>query len=233
MGETDVPGLERGIAILRLFRRDRTRLAPPEVASELGIPRSTVHRLLRSLETLGLLKEDANGGFALGAGVLALGFEYLASLDLAEVAGPVLAKLRDQIGCSTHLAVLDRANVVFIARYPARAAVSSSFGVGFTVPARRAVIGRLLLGEQLPGGYGVSDSMSAGSLFPKGMVAISAPIRGADGTVIAAINATTVAGAFPDAAIRGGLKDGVLAAAAEISALLGAPAKPRARASSS
>ena len=223
MGATDVPGLERGIAILRLFSRDRTRLAPPEVASELGIPRSTVHRLLRSLETLGLLKEEAEGRFALGAGVLTLGFEYLASLDLAEVAGPVLARLRDQIGCSTHLAVLDRANVVFIARYPARSAVSSSFGVGFTVPARKTRIGRLLLGEPLPGGYSISDSLSTGSLFPKGMVAISAPVRGADGAILAGINATTVAGAFPDTAIRGGLKDKVLAAAAEISTLLGAP----------
>jgi DNA-binding IclR family transcriptional regulator len=224
---TDVPGLERGIAILRLFRRDRTHLAPPEVAAELGIPRSTVHRLLRSLETLGLLREEADGRFALGAGVLALGFEYLASLDLAEVAGPVLARLRDQAGCSTHLAVLDRANVVFIARYPARAAVQSSFGVGFTVPARKTRIGRLLLGEPLPDGYVISDSLSTGSLFPKGMVAISAPVRGADGAIVAGINATTVAGAFSDATIRGALKDRILAAATEISSLLGAPAAAR------
>jgi DNA-binding IclR family transcriptional regulator len=227
MRATDVPGLERGVAILRLFRRDRTHLAPPEVAAELGIPRSTVHRLLRSLETLGLLKEDAEGRFALGAGVLTLGFEYLASLDLAEIAAPVLARLRDQVGCSTHLAVLDRANVIFIARYPARTAVQSSFGVGFTVPARKTRIGRLLLGEPLPGGYAISDSLSTGSLFPKGMVAISAPVRGADGAIAGGINATTVAGAFSAAEIRGLLKDRVLAAAAEISARLGAPAPRR------
>jgi DNA-binding IclR family transcriptional regulator len=219
---TDVPGLERGIAILRLFRRDRTRLAPIEVASELRLPRSTVHRLLRSLETLGLLREETDGRFTLGPGVLSLGFEYLASLDLAETAAPVLSKLRDDIGCSTHLVVLDRANIVFIARYPARAAVSSSFGVGFSVPARRTLIGRLLLGEKLPGGYGISDSNSVGGLFPKGMIAISAAVRGADGGIVAGINATTVGGAFTEAALRGALKNKVLAAAAEISALLGA-----------
>lgn len=226
MHATDVPGLERGIAILQLFRRDRRRLAPPEVAAELRIPRSTVHRLLRSLETLGLLNEDADGGFALGAGVLALGFEYLASLDIVEVAGPVLARLRDEIGCSTHLVLLDRANVVFVARYAARASVSSSFGVGFSVPARKTLIGRLLLGDADPAlarGYGISDSLSADSLFPKGMIAISAPVRGAGGSIAAGINTTTVAGAFSAAEIRGRLKDGVLAAAAEISARLGAP----------
>ena len=226
MRATDVPGLERGIAILRLFRRDRARLAPAEVAAELRLARSTVHRLLRSLEALGLLREEADG-FALGPGVLTLGFEYLASLDLAEVAAPVLAELRDEIGCSTHLVVLDRADIVFIARYPARASVSSSFGVGFTVPARRTLIGRLLLGETLPGGYGISDSSSAGGLFPKGMIAISTVVRGPQGGIVAGINATTVTDVFSAAELRGRVKDRVLAAAAEISSRLGAPASQR------
>lgn len=259
---TDVPGLERGIAILRLFRRDRTRLSAPEVAAELGIPRSTVHRLLQSLETLGLLRQEPRGVFALGPGVLSLGFEYLASLDVVEVANPVLARLRDEIACSTHLAVLDRTNVVFVYRHPARSAVSSSFGPGFTVPAHAALIGRLLLGDldreslgalyrgvklvaagpNAPAtldalamrieadrvrGYGISDSNSASSLFPRGMVAISAPVRDARGRIAAAINATTVSGAFSAAEIRGRLKDEVIGAAGEISALLGAaPAQP-------
>jgi DNA-binding IclR family transcriptional regulator len=260
---TDVPGLERGIAILRLYRRDRSRLSAPEVAAELAIPRSTVHRLLQALEALGLLRQAPRGVFALGPGVLSLGFEYLASLDVVEVAGPVLARLRDETGCSTHLAVLDRTSVVFVSRHPVRAAVSSGFGVGFTVPAHAALIGRLLLGDldrealgalyrgvrlvdagpnapatldalavrikaDRESGYGISDSNSASSLFPRGMVAISAPVRDASGRIAAAINATTVSGAFSPAEIRARLKDRVLAAAAEISALLGAAPARRA-----
>ena len=260
---TDVPGLERGVAILRLFRRDRTRLAAPEVATELGIPRTTVHRLLLGLETLGLLRREPRGVFALGPGVLSLGFEYIASLDVVEVANPVLARLRDETGCSTHLAVLDRTSVVFVSRHPVRAGVSSGFGVGFSVPAHAALIGRLLLGDlgragldalykgvklldagpnapatldalaarieaERARGYGISDSNSASSLFPRGMIAISAPLRDARGRIPAAINATTVAGAFSAAEIRGALKDRVLAAAGEISSLLGAQAVRRA-----
>ena len=260
---TDVPGLERGIAILRLFRRDRARLAAPDVAAELGIPRSTVHRLLLGLETLGLLRQEPRGVFALGPGVLSLGFEYLASLDIVEVANPVLARLRDEIGCSTHLAVLDRTSVVFVSRHPVRAGVSSGFGVGFSVPAHAALIGRLLLGDldraalgalyhgvklvdagpnapatldalaarievERARGYGISDSNSASSLFPRGMIAISAPVLDARGRIPAAINATTVSGAFSAAEIRGSLKDRVLAAAREISSLLGAQPARRA-----
>ncbi|MSP97697.1 MAG: IclR family transcriptional regulator [Betaproteobacteria bacterium] len=265
--ETDVPGLERGIAILRLLHRDRERLTAPEIATELGIPRSTVHRLLHSLETLGLLRSEPRGCYALGPGILALGFEYLASLDIVEVANPVLAQLRDETGCSTHLALLDRTSVVFVTRHPVRAAVSSGFGVGFTVPAHAALIGRLMLGDldrhalallykgvklapagpnaptslaalaanlakEGARGYGISDSLSASSLFPRGMVAISAPVRGADGRIAAGINATTVSGAFSAATIRGSLKDRVLTAAGEISVRLGAPPgalRPRTR----
>lgn len=72
-------------------------------------------------------------------------------------------------------------------------------------------------------GYGISDSLSASSLFPRGMIAVSAPVRGAEGRILAAINATMVAGVFNRAQIRGPLKDQVLGAAGEISSLLGAP----------
>jgi len=76
-------------------------------------------------------------------------------------------------------------------------------------------------------GYGISDSNSASSLFPRGMIAISAPVRDARGQIPAAINATTVSGAFSAAEIRGSLKDRVLAAANEISSRLGGqPARP-------
>jgi DNA-binding IclR family transcriptional regulator len=216
----DVPGLERGIAILRLLRRDRRSLSAPEVAAELRLPRSTVHRLLHSLAGLGLLRREPSGAYALGPAVLALGFEYLASLDLVELSGPVLARLRDDIGCSTNLAVLDRANVLFVSRYAVRSAVSSSFGIGFSAPARKTAIGRLLLGE-LERDYAISDSLSS-TIFPRGMIAISAPVRDARARIVAAINATTVVGAFSAKELRGPLKDKVLAAAGEISRRLGA-----------
>ena len=215
-----VPGLERGIAVLRLLRGGRRMLSAPEVAAELRIPRSTVHRLLHSLAGLGLLRREAAGTYALGPAVLSLGFEYLASLDLVELAGPVLARLRDEAGCSTHLAVLDRDKVLFLSRYAVRSAVSSSFGIGFSAPARATAIGRLLLGE-LRSRYVISDSNSS-RIFPPGMIAVSAPVRDARGAVAAAINATTVMGAFSARHIRGKLKDQVVGAAGEISARLGA-----------
>jgi DNA-binding IclR family transcriptional regulator len=90
---SDVPGLERGIRVLRLFSRTRRVIGQGEMARELEIPRSPVHRLVTTLERLGFLRRTEAAAFALGPGVLTLGFEYLHSLDLVELSTPVLQRL--------------------------------------------------------------------------------------------------------------------------------------------
>ena len=56
-----VPGLQRGLEILRSFSRDRHRIGAPELARELNIPRSTVFRLIQTLEYMGFLEKLENG----------------------------------------------------------------------------------------------------------------------------------------------------------------------------
>ncbi|MCA3187464.1 MAG: helix-turn-helix domain-containing protein, partial [Cupriavidus sp.] len=81
-----VPGLERGLRLLGEFSsKDRT-LSAAELARRLQVPRSTVFRLLATLEMMGFV-ERTDGGreFRLGMAVLRLGFDYLASLELTEL----------------------------------------------------------------------------------------------------------------------------------------------------
>jgi DNA-binding IclR family transcriptional regulator len=250
---TSVPGLDRGIAILRLFHRDRPLLGAPQVAVELGIPRSTVHRLLTALVELGLLRRDAGGLFALGAGVLGIGFEYLASLDIVELSNPVLARLRDATDWSTHLTILDGTSVIYLSRHPSRSAVSSNIHVGSSLPAHATIMGRLMLGgldrDQLrtlypgrtlpPAGAETPTTLAAlegliaadrargyavsSGFFESGVLAVAAPVYDGQGRIVAAINATALASAADAETLNGTLKDEIVAAAREISALLGAP----------
>jgi DNA-binding MarR family transcriptional regulator len=92
-----VPGLERGLRLLCEFSRQDKTLSAPELARRLDIPRSTVFRLLATLERMGFV-ERADGGrdYRLGMSVLRLGFEYLASLELTEIGRPLLDRLRDE-----------------------------------------------------------------------------------------------------------------------------------------
>src|SRR5574343_62598 len=85
-----VPALERGLRLLSEFSRTERELTPPELARRLRLPRTTVFRLLTTLEALGFVQRSDDGrSFRLGMAVLRLGFEYLASLELTQLGQPL------------------------------------------------------------------------------------------------------------------------------------------------
>lgn len=245
-----VPGLERGIAILRLFRRDRAMLGAPEIAADLGLPRSTAHRLLLSLVELGMLRRTDNGRFMLDAGVLTLGYEYLASADITDLAAPILERLRNDTNWSTHLAIRQGASIVYLSRYASRAAVTRNISVGTSLPAHATVMGRVLLSDleptelralyadvPLPSGspasprdVGALEQMlladrrrghaASDGYYEPDVHVVAAPVHDATLKIVAAINATAVGAGAHDQA---GVTQRVLAAARALSRLLGAP----------
>lgn len=145
-GRYIVPALARGIEVLELLAAAAAPVAPADMARALGIPRSTVFRLLQTLEAFGLIgRTDHGNAFRLAAGVTRLGFAWLGSLDVTEAGrGPVEA-LRDRTGHSCHLAVRDGADGVVVLRAPGKGALTGSFSVGTRVPTHGSVLGRMLL----------------------------------------------------------------------------------------
>jgi len=149
--ETDrytVPALERGLRILCEFNRDHRTLSAPELARRFGLPRSTVFRLLNTLESLGFIERSDNGrNYALGVAVLRLGFEYLASLPLTELGQPLLERLSKQTQQPCNLVVRDERSIVYVARVSPPSPFVSSVHVGTRLPAHATVLGHLLLGD--------------------------------------------------------------------------------------
>jgi len=252
--QSPVPGLERGLNLLRLFKRARPTISPPEMARELGIPRSTVHRLLTTLEAMDFLRRVEGGGaYALGPAVLGIGFEYLGSLDIVQLANPVLARLSEATNGSAHLAVRSGTEMVYLARHARNAAITSNVAVGTSLPAHATVIGRMVLADlssaELHALYGgkrlarysdqtptsfaalaalLTEDRGRGygvsnSFFERGVTSVAAPVRDHSGRVVAAINVTLIDAGLDERALHGELKDRVCAAASAISAMLGAP----------
>lgn len=141
-----VPGLERGLRILSEFSRNESRLSAPELARRLDIPRSTVFRLLSTLESLGFVERE-NGGrdYSLGLAVLRLGFECLASKELTELGRPILDRLRDEVQLPCNLVVRDGRSIVYVARSLTQTPFSSVVHLGTRLPAHATLFGRLLL----------------------------------------------------------------------------------------
>ena len=252
--QTTVPGLERGLKLLRLFRRTRPSITPPEIAHELKIPRSTVHRLLQTLEEMEFLRRAESGGaYVLGPAVLSIGFEYLSSLDIVQLSNPILGQLRDKTQCSAHLAVLHGTEIVYLSRHASPNAVSSNVSVGTRLPAHASVMGRVLLTDLSPAalhalykdkplqrftpktpttiaslerllqedrrlGYVIGSSY-----YERGVTSVAAPVRDHTGKVVAAINVAIVDTLVDESAVYGKITAETCAAAASISAMVGAP----------
>ena len=141
-----VPGLERGLRILSEFSRQTPTLNAPELARRLNVPRTTVFRLLVTLESLGFVERLNNGrDYQLGTGVLRLGFEYLASLPMTELSRPILERLRDDTGYSANLVIRDHRDIVYIQKVAPLSVFSSSVHIGTRLPAHATVLGRVLL----------------------------------------------------------------------------------------
>ena len=147
-GRYVVPALAQGLAVLALFSRETPVLGAPEIAVRLSLPRTTVFRLLHTLQLMGYVKRgDDERSYSLGPAILNRGFAYLASLDIVELGQPVLQKLRDETGMSAHLAVRDGREIVYVARFAARTTVASTVQIGTRFPVHATVMGRMMICE--------------------------------------------------------------------------------------
>lgn len=154
-----VPGLERGLRLLQLFRPGRAELGAPEIARELELPRTTAFRLLQTLQALEFVERTPAGAFRLGPAVLRLGFEFVSSLDVNERGAEVLQKLCLETGESTQLAILDGRELVVVLKKTPSSAFASNVQVGTRMPAHATVVGRTLLQDH--------DSAALRKLFPE------------------------------------------------------------------
>jgi IclR family pca regulon transcriptional regulator len=136
--------LERGMAVIQVFSRERPALTLSEVARLTGITRATARRILLTLEQIGHVRSDGRL-FSLTPRVLSLGWAYLSSLNLWETAQPLMEELADRTKESCSAATLDLPDVVYVARVPTRRIMTISLGVGTRLPAHCTGMGRVLL----------------------------------------------------------------------------------------
>jgi IclR family pca regulon transcriptional regulator len=138
--------LERGIAVIQVFSRERPALTLSEVARLTGITRATARRILLTLEDLGHVRSDGRL-FSLTPRVLTLGWAYLSSLNLWETAQPLMEELTRATNESCSAATLDLPDVVYVARVPTRRIMTIALGIGTRLPAHCTSMGRVLLGD--------------------------------------------------------------------------------------
>src|SRR5213082_2525906 len=139
-----VQSLERGLSVIRAFDAEHRELALSDVARATGLTRAAARRFLLTLVDLGYV-HVAEGRFSLRPRVLDLGYAYLSSLSLPDVAQPHMEALVAEVNESSSISVLDDTEVVYVVRVPTRRIMSITLAVGTRLPAYATSMGRVLL----------------------------------------------------------------------------------------
>jgi IclR family pca regulon transcriptional regulator len=143
-GPDYVQSLARGLRVLSVFGHDLPSPILSEVAARSGLPRAAARRSLLTLQHLGYVGSRGRS-FFLTPRVLELGYSYLSSLDLSEMAQQAMELLSQRVDESCSMAVLDGSDVVYVLRVPVRRIMRIALGVGARLPAFTASLGRVIV----------------------------------------------------------------------------------------
>jgi IclR family transcriptional regulator, pca regulon regulatory protein len=141
-----VRSLGRGLAVIRAFSRESPTLTLSEVSQKTGLTRAASRRYLLTLQELGYVGSNGRH-FVLRPQVLALGYAYLSSLNVGEIAERHMEALVEKVHESCSASVLDGTDIVYVARVPTRRIMTIALAVGTRLPAHATSMGRVLLSE--------------------------------------------------------------------------------------
>ena len=247
-----VPGLNRGLRVLEVVAENDRPLNITEIAKCIGVPRSSAFRYVYTLKDMGFLEAVQNSNtYALGPRVLNIGFAFLNSQDIVTVAHAQLEALRDSTKVSTHLAIRDGRDVLYLDCVQTKSDFVSNINIGARRPCYALPLGWLLLSaldpDDIRGLYEgvemeprtaktpttidalletVSDANRQGHVISKGFSesggsSVNAPVFDRDGHIVAAIDVSGPDGAFDIAQLEDFYLEEVLDAAKRISERLG------------
>ncbi|MDR2321153.1 IclR family transcriptional regulator [Microbacterium sp. NPDC089698] len=118
-----------------------------ECAERLGVHKSTVLRLLQTLEAQRFVTHDAQHRYRLGSRLFDLAGAALAQRDVREVARPHLERLNDRTGQTVHLAAYESGDVVYIDKLEARTGIRMYSRVGLRAPLHSTAVAKVLLAD--------------------------------------------------------------------------------------
>jgi DNA-binding IclR family transcriptional regulator len=150
-GRYRIQAIERAVAILNAFSAEHPEYGVTELANELGLHKSTIHRFLVNLEHAGLVERSPRTGrYRLGLHILELSGLVMQQMSLWEEALPFLEGLVRDTGETGHLAVLDNGEAIYVERVETHRALRIPSAVGRGYPAHATSLGKVLLANLPP-----------------------------------------------------------------------------------
>jgi DNA-binding IclR family transcriptional regulator len=209
--------LRRALRILDAFQDSAQGMNLSEISRRAEVPLTTAHRIVRELHEWGALERDESGDYRIGLRLWEVAAHAPRAVGLQRIALPFMQDLYETTHRGVHLAVREKDEVVFVERFVSPETASERPRVGGRYAVHATAVGLVLLAHAPPElqeevisgplkaftprtysserelrevladvrhtGYAISDRQ----ISPE-FVSVAAPIRGADGTVVAALS---------------------------------------------
>ncbi len=203
MAQNRVEAVEKALSLLNCFNEEERILTLAELSKKTGLYKSTILRLLKSLERFGFIRRNDAGSYSLGSSLWRLGSMYRKDFDFGEYIRPALRRLRDLTGETASFYVKDGDTRVCLYRVNSNKALRHHLDEGVQLPLGIGAAGKLLLAftnkdyekfeEILKNGYAISRGERDSDI-----AALAVPIMNSNGTVRGALNISGLVSHFDE-----------------------------------
>lgn len=139
----------RACNVLECLSNDKGRLKTSDLAVRLRLDRSTLYRILLSLEKCGFVeKDEKTGGYAVGIAAFEIGNAYLSRMDFIQISKPVMLDLSLRVQEAVHLAVLSDTEIVIVDKVDSPRSVRIMCKIGQRAPVYCMTLGKVLLANR-------------------------------------------------------------------------------------
>lgn len=157
--------MSRALAILGLLAHGERPMALAEVARALALPKSSALSLLRALASSGFAVLDDEGRYCLGVRNFEIGSAYLRTMTPVRAVERELEWLTDQLGATSHFAVLEGDEVLYLAKHdPPDTGLKLASSLGARLPATSTAVGKAQLAYRLDADLAASRPAELGAV---------------------------------------------------------------------
>lgn len=161
-----VRSIDRAVAILKCFSEKRKEMKLSDIADELDLNKSTVHGIISTLKYHGLIDQDEETQkYRLGLYLMELGNIVSSSMNIRDIAHPIIEDISNRFEETVHLSSLDRFDVVYIDKVESHQSMRIFTTIGSRMPAYCTGVGKAMLAYM--------DAETLNSLIPESMDAIT------------------------------------------------------------
>lgn len=141
-----VQSIDRAVSILKCFSKQRKEMKLSEIADELSLNKSTVHGIISTLKYNGLIDQDEETQkYRLGLYLMKLGDTVASSIDIRDIAHPIIKEVSQQLNETVHLSKLDGDELIYLDKVESNQSMRIFTTIGSRMPAYCTGMGKAML----------------------------------------------------------------------------------------